>query len=359
MTTRSRPRLVALVLFVVLALVAAACGDDSDESTSATTEPEGTAAPSADGDGGDAEPQYEEVTLKILTANANSGITAYMQKHGILEEELAKVNAKVEWVDGPGAFSANLDAMKAGDINVSQAAVSPVIGALIAGLDFKLFAISPPAENVKSSGVVATKSSGITKVEDLVGKRVAVNAAAHGEYILLKALQEAGISFDDVERVPIQPPEAAAAFQSGSIDAWATFNVFFQQAAANGTVVIYEDELESDDVGVFAASREIIEKNPKAFEVFVEVYNRLIEEAHAEPEKFQNIFQQSGPTAVSGAQLEQAIEDLKNTPQTQLVTPEGTARVQGVIDIFLEAGVLQKSVPAEDMVIDVAALLAK
>jgi sulfonate transport system substrate-binding protein len=351
---RIRSRLVALIALLVLAMVAAACGDDDTADTSATTAaPETTAA----GASTTPAPKQEEITIKLLGGSSNSGIIPYAKKTGILEQELAKVNAKVEWVDGPAAFSANLEAMKAGKITASQAAVSPVVGALIAGLDFKIFAISPPSES-KSAGIVARPGSGIETVKDLVGKKVAVNPAAHGEYILLKALEEAGIPFDQVERVPIQPPDAAAAFASGAVDAWATFNQFFTGALANGaTLVTYESDLDSDDVGVFAASAEQLEKNPAAFKVFVDVYNQLVAESQDEPEKFQNIFQQSGPTYVEGATLAQQIEDARLTPESELATPEGIARVQGVLDIFVKAGVLQRSANVEDVVFDVGAAL--
>lgn len=350
--TRNRPRLAALVSLIALALFAVACGDDGDSETSATVAPGDTTS-----DASAAEPQYEAITVKILGGSANSGIFPYAKKTGILERELAKVNAKIEWVEGPAAFSAALDAMKAGNITASQAAVSPVVGALIAGLDFKIFSISPPSE-AKSAGIVARKDSGIKTVKDLVGKRVAVNPAAHGEYILLKALEEAGIPFDEVERVPIQPPDAAAAFASGSVDAWATFNTFFTGALANGaTLLTYESDLDSQDVGVIAASSEQLEKNPAAFKVIVDVYNQLVEEGIKEPEKFQNIFQTSGPTAVTGATLAQQIEDTKLTPKAELATPEGVARVQGVLDLFVEAGVLQKAASVDDVVFDVNAAL--
>jgi hypothetical protein len=66
---------------------------------------------------------------------------------------------------------------------------------------------------------------------------VAVNLAAHGDYILLKALTNEGIPVDSVNRVAIQPPDAAAAFATGKIDAWSTFGVFFSTAVRNGARV--------------------------------------------------------------------------------------------------------------------------
>ena len=207
---------------------------------------------------------------------------------------------------------------------------------------------------MKSAGIIATKQSGITTIQGLVGKRVAVNAAAHGEYLLLQALQEANIPFDKVTRVPLQPTDAAAAFQSGSIDAWATFNTFFTGAvAAGGTVLKYESDLKSDDVGVIAASSKLIEQNPAAFKIIVDVYNQLLDEAYKDPAKFQNVLEQTGPAAVSGAVLAQQIEDLENTPKAATSTPAGVKRVQGVLDLFAKAGVLQKTIPVDSVITDV------
>jgi len=300
----------------------------------------------------------EPITIKILGGSTNYGVIPYAKKTGILEQALAKVNAKVEWVDGPAAFSANLDAMKAGNITASQAAVSPIIGALIAGLDFKIFAIAPATVIPGQAGILVRKGSGITTLQGLIGKRVAVNKAAHGEYILLKALQQAGIPFDQVQRVPIQPPDAAAAFASGSVDGWSTFNTFYTGAIAQGATVLKDEaDIGSDDVTVIAASSSQIAKNPAAFKVLVDVYNQLTIQSHSQPELFQNIFQQSGPTAVSGAQLAAQIAQTKAAPTLELATPAGIAHVQAVLDIFAKAGVLQKTVPVNDVVFDITAAL--
>ncbi len=357
--TDRRRRGAALALtFGLIALLGAACGDDGGTASSSSTTAAGT--PTTGGATPATTAAPTPITVKML-APGNHGIVPYGQKTGAFEAELAKVNAKVEWVKGPGAFSANLDAMKAGNINTAQAAVAPVIGALIANLDFKIFAIAEPAPDITSAGIVATKQSGITSIQGLVGKRVAVNPAAKGEYMLLKALEEAGIPFDRVTRVPIQPAEATAAFTSGSIDAWSTFGVFFQQAInqAGGVVLKYEKDFKSDDVGIISANAKVLEQNPAAFRAIIDVYNRLVDESRQSPEKFQNVFEQSGPTAVSGAVLQQQIEDQKKLPKLAAANPEGIKRVQGVLDIFAKAGVLQRSVAIDSVVFDVKASASK
>ncbi|MFE7507632.1 aliphatic sulfonate ABC transporter substrate-binding protein [Promicromonospora sp. NPDC057488] len=60
---------------------------------------------------------------------------------------------------------------------------------------------------------------GIESVEDLKGKTVAVPEGTSGDMILTLALQEAGMTKDDVELVPMEPPAIVAALSSGQVDA--------------------------------------------------------------------------------------------------------------------------------------------
>jgi sulfonate transport system substrate-binding protein len=283
----------------------------------------------------------------------NAGVLAYAKREGILEKELAKVNAKIEWVPAAGAFSANFEAMNAGAINASGAAISPIVGALAHNLDFKIFSIGDPAE-VRQAGLIAPAGSPIKKVEDLVGKRIAVNLAAHGDYMVLKALANHGIPADKVTRVPIQPPDAAAAFATGKIDAWSTFGVFFSTAVRNGAhVIAYGSELDSDDVTVTSANAEILRKNPTAFQVFVRVTAELARRAHETPEKFQNVFAATGPTALSGDNLRIAIEETRALPIQRVPTPADRARVANVAKIFYENKSIDRPVAVDDIVFDI------
>ncbi|MFI9487233.1 aliphatic sulfonate ABC transporter substrate-binding protein [Promicromonospora sp. NPDC052451] len=60
---------------------------------------------------------------------------------------------------------------------------------------------------------------GIESVEDLAGKTVAVPEGTSGDMILTLALQEAGMTKDDVELVPMEPPAIVSALSSGQVDA--------------------------------------------------------------------------------------------------------------------------------------------
>jgi sulfonate transport system substrate-binding protein len=343
-TTRRRLR-AAILLPLLASLLLAACGSDSGSDAAASTKPTVTDAttPSV--------PQ-EPITIKYA-AGGNSGTAAYVQKSGVLETELAKVNATIEWVPSIAAFSANLDAMNAGALNTSAGAVSPVVGALAHGLKWKIFALSGRSFGTHQAGILATPGSGIKTVQDLVGKKVAVNALAHGDYLLQEALKEAGIPLDKVQRTPLQPPEAAAAFASGKIDAWATFGDFFTGALAKGAVPVkYEDDLQTDDVGIFAASADLLAKNPKAFEVLLKVFNDAIDAGHTNPEAQQNVFQTSGPSALVGPRLQSAIEATKIAKPYASATAEKRTQVANVIALFADNKVLDTAIPVDGIVFD-------
>jgi sulfonate transport system substrate-binding protein len=339
----SSSRIERLVLFAVAAAIGGCSRSRPEDAPARTTLTSAQAT--------------ESVVIRFSDPG-NSGIFAYAKREKLLEAELAKVNASVAWVPAAGAFSANFEAMNSGAINASGGAISPIIGALSHNLQFKIYGISDPG-GVRRAGVIAPGGSSVHTLEDLAGKRVAVNAAAHGDYVLLKALDNAGIPADRVTRVPIQPPDAAAAFSSGKIDGWSTFGVFFSTAVKNGAQVLaLESDIGSDDVGILAANVAVLEKNPAAFQVVLKVSQALTAEAHAAPEKFQNVFTDKGPTAVAGDELRIAIEETRILPAYRVPTPSDRVRVGNVAKLFFVNKSIDRNIPADEVVFDVDAAAA-
>jgi len=64
---------------------------------------------------------------------------------------------------------------------------------------------------------------GINNVTDLRGKKVAVEEGIVNHYLLLLALEEANLTQDDIELVPLTTDAAAAAFAAGQVDAFSGF----------------------------------------------------------------------------------------------------------------------------------------
>jgi sulfonate transport system substrate-binding protein len=125
----------------------------------------------------------------------------------------------------------------------------PQVEAATAGkIDFAITGNTPPifgaASNAKVKVVAAYNGGGngdqvlvrqdspITAIADLKGKRIAVGkgSSAHGH--ILAQLKNAALTPADVQLVFLQPADALSAFQQREVDAWAIWDPYTAQAAA-------------------------------------------------------------------------------------------------------------------------------
>jgi ABC-type nitrate/sulfonate/bicarbonate transport system substrate-binding protein len=98
--------------------------------------------------------------------------------------------------------------------------------------------------------------SSIRTVADLKGRTVFVSSArgSISQFQLYGALAEAGLTKDDVSVRFILPVDAFAAFASGSIDAWATFDPYYGIAAQRGGRVLRDGSGINSGLGFITAS---------------------------------------------------------------------------------------------------------
>lgn len=322
-----------------IAVVASACGSSSTSSS-------GTAKASA------AAASSDTFTLKIGTSG-NSGVFPYAQKYGTFANGLKSLGVKVEWVTTEGAYSTTLAALRTGAINLEDSPLTGVVASSTTNVPVKLFGMTSQ-DTYPDSGIVVPKGSDIKSVKDLVGKTVVVNPAARGEYILLLALKQEGIPFNEVKRTYLQPPAAAPGFSSGKIQAWSTFTTFFDGAIKEGGRVIAADSnrfgpgsvaVPSDDnLTGFVGNITALEQHPAVYAKFITLYNQLADQARKDPAKFVNVLQSSGPTAVKGQQYTEAIDTNENTWDIHVPGTADDGPIQRISSLFVEGGVIKTQV---------------
>src|SRR5690349_7239052 len=210
---RHRRTVAGLVAATATALVLAACGSSSDGADSASG--------SASGSGG-------AVTVKIGVLNGSDTALAIARSSGTLDSNLKAAGAHADYAGPFPAFAPAAEAIKAGAVDVTIGGLLSWVGAVAADPELEVFAYQPDLGT--QEGIVATAKSGASSVADLKGKKVAYNQAGTGEYLLRKALAKEGLSWGDVEAVNLPPADAATAFASGQVDAWATWGNFFATA---------------------------------------------------------------------------------------------------------------------------------
>ncbi len=131
----------------------------------------------------------------------------------------------------------------------------------------------------------------IQSIDDLAGAKVAFEEFSVSDVLFRYALEQAGISFDDIEYVPIPAADAGTAAVAGRVDVAVTYEPYLQAALQEGDncKIIYTAKerpgLISDALG-FAT--EFADSNPdavigvmKAWDEAVDFYNTDTEEAQA------------------------------------------------------------------------------
>lgn len=139
-----------------------------------------------------------------------------LKEKGFLEEDLAKDGVKLEWVKSLGS-NKSLELLNSKSVDFGSTAGAAALIAKANGNPIKsIYVYSRP----EWTALVTVRASGIEKVADLKGKKVAVTRGTDPFVFLLRALDAAGLSDKDVEIVPLQHPDGKAALERGDVQAW-------------------------------------------------------------------------------------------------------------------------------------------
>ncbi|HLY12244.1 MAG TPA: ABC transporter substrate-binding protein [Planctomycetota bacterium] len=85
------------------------------------------------------------------------------------------------------------------------------------------------------TALMVHKDSGIFRIDDLRGKKVAVpNRFSNQRLLLFKVLKERGLTFQDIELVEMPPPDMPAALYSRAVDAISSGEPFMGQTELDG-----------------------------------------------------------------------------------------------------------------------------
>ena len=141
---------------------------------------------------------------------------------------------KINWRQFGGGGDV-IRAMASGDVQIGEAGSSPSAAAASQGQDIKLFWILDDIGDAE--GLIARNGSGINGWKDLKGKKVATPFVSTSHYQLLVGLKLEGVDAKDVNVVNLRPPEIAAAWERGDIDAAFIWDPVLSRIKANGHAI--------------------------------------------------------------------------------------------------------------------------
>ncbi|MBN8999361.1 MAG: taurine ABC transporter substrate-binding protein [Rhizobiales bacterium] len=190
------------------------------------------------------------------------------QADGVYEKT---TGAKIDWKK----FDSGADvitAIASGAVDIGYVGSSPLAAAASRELPIEtIFIVGLIGE---SEALVARDGSGITSPKDLVGRKVAVPFVSTTHYSLLAALKHWGIDPKSVEILNLRPPEIAAAWERGDIDAAYVWDPALGKIKENGKVVTSSAEVAQWGAPTFDAwivRKDYATAHPEVVEGFVKV----------------------------------------------------------------------------------------
>jgi len=139
------------------------------------------------------------------------------EQQGMFEKNGVKVELK--WFD---SYTESLNALATGNIDANSQTLNDTLASVSGGAKQTVVLVND--NSTGNDQIIAAE--GIDTVAGLKGKKVAAEQGTVDHYLLLLALEQAGLSASDVQFTPLATDAAAAAFVAGKVDAVGVFAPF-------------------------------------------------------------------------------------------------------------------------------------
>jgi sulfonate transport system substrate-binding protein len=274
----------------------------------------------------------------------SSTLTALLKAQGTLEKQLAPLNATLSWHEFTSGLplleALNLDNL---DISADVADTVPVF-AQAAGAELTFIAQEAPSPAAQA--IVVKDDSPLKTVADLKGKKVGFAKAAGAHYLLITALEKAGLSFKDIEPAYLTPADGRAAFEKGAIDAWVVWDPFLAAAQRQSKVRIL-----ADGAGIasyqryYLASTKFAKARPDVLRVIYAELEKTGKWVKQNPKEAAALL--SPVWSLDAATIEQA--NSRRSYAVRPVVAEGLTEQQRIADAFFGEKLLPRKLNALDV----------
>ncbi|MCU1719479.1 aliphatic sulfonate ABC transporter substrate-binding protein [Pseudomonas sp. 5P_3.1_Bac2] len=286
--------------------------------------------------------QAAPAQLRIGFQKGSSALVLAKQ-HGYLEQRFG--DTQIKWIEFP-AGPQMLEALNIGSLDIGATGDIPPLFAQAANADLVYIGAEPPKP--KAEAILVSKDSLISSVAELKGQRVAVQKGSSSHNVLLRALAKAGVSFSDIEPIYLPPAEARAAFERGSVAAWAIWDPFYAAIELEGKArVLANGEGLGLSGAFYLAARAYAEANPEFIGQVLEIINQaeaLTRSDEAASQKLLADFMGLDPQVLARA--------FSRRPPSPIgpLTPEIVAAQQQTADLFFANRLLPKKLNVSELI---------
>lgn len=227
--------------------------------------------------------------------------TAVAMSEGYFKEYFDDKGIKSEFIFFDSGVAAN-QAFSSGSIDFAEMGHTNGVVALANNLPVNLIWLHEILGS--NEALVVKNGSGIEKIEDLKGMKIATTFSSTSHLSLVKALESVGIE-KDVDLLDMETAEIVAAWERGDVQAAYSWEPGLSRLKENGTVLIDSEELSNQ--GITTANIGLVHKN------FSDKYPKLVADFISALNKSVLLYQGSPEIAIEAAakQLEISEDDAK------------------------------------------------
>ncbi|WP_180092629.1 MULTISPECIES: sulfonate ABC transporter substrate-binding protein [unclassified Acinetobacter] len=285
----------------------------------------------------------ENVTLNI--GFQKYGLLPILKERGTLETALKSQGVNIKWVEFP-AGPQLLEGLNVGSVSFGEVGEAPPIFAQAAQTDLVYIANQPAVP--KAEALIVQKDSAIHSIQDLKGKRVALNKGSNVHYLLLKLLEANQLKFSDLNVVYLPPADARAAFEKGAVDAWVIWDPFLSAAEhqLNARTIANGENLVKN-YQFYLADRKFAQENPKVLQAMVNELNLTTQWVSKNQDEAAKLLE--GKTGLGLDVLKTSISRLGN--QVTPITTQVAQEQQQVADAFYNEKLIPNKLNIESAII--------
>jgi aliphatic sulfonates family ABC transporter substrate-binding protein len=194
------------------------------------------------------------------------GLLKLIRARGYLEAALSGLGYAVEWCHYPSGIRL-VDAFRSGELSLGVVGEGPPIFAQASAVPVVYVAAEAPAPEAEA--IVVLRDSPIRDVAGLRGKKVALLQGSATHYLLIRALEEAGLEYGDVTIKFLFQDAARVAFEHRDVDAWVIGDPTLAELEQTLPIRILRDGKGlATNPAYYLATREFAEANPQVLDLF-------------------------------------------------------------------------------------------
>jgi sulfonate transport system substrate-binding protein len=287
-----------------------------------------------------------QVTGKVVHIGYQKAATILfsLKAKGDLEKALTTSGGSVIWNEFP-AGPPLLEAINSGSVDFGYTGEAPPVFAQAAGTP--LFYVAYDPLSTKAEAILVPKDSPIKSVADLKGKKVAFAKGSNTNYLVVKALEKAGLKYSDITPVFLTPADGRAAFEGKNVDAWAVWDPYLAVAEKTlGARIITDATGVAPNRGYYLAAKSFALKNPEALKTVLDEVKKTSDWAKGNPAEVVKLL--SPVLGIDAAVLE--VSEKRRDYGALPLTDEVIAKQQEVADTFYKIKLIPKQINVKEII---------